>query len=214
MSLSAPATRSAPTVNGPSRRPTPRRNLDPAFDQVLAAAQHQAGWALTRLYETLSPALAGYLRAQGVSDVDDVTNEVFVAVLTGAGSFSGNEAQFRSWVFTIAHRRVVDARRAKERRPEVDSLDAGPADAPLARRGSLSAEDAALQSLGTERVARLLGALAPDQRDVLALRVLGDLSVEDIAAAVGKNPGAVKALQRRALATLRRRLSKSVGDGL
>ncbi|MDQ3680229.1 MAG: sigma-70 family RNA polymerase sigma factor [Actinomycetota bacterium] len=178
---------------------------------MLAAAQQQAGWALTRLYEALAPAVAGYLRAQGVREVEDVTNEVFIAVLTGARTFSGDEAQFRSWVFTIAHRRVVDARRARERSPGVDSLDAGPIDGPQTWRSSVSAEDIALQRLGTERVERLLGALTPEQRDVLALRILGDLSVEDVAAAVGKPPGAVKALQRRALAALRRRLSRGIG---
>ncbi len=54
----------------------------------------------------------------------------------------------------------------------------------------------------------MLGILSPDQRAVLLLRILGDLSVDDTAAAVGKSPGAVKQLQRRGLATLRRELEK------
>jgi RNA polymerase sigma-70 factor (ECF subfamily) len=66
----------------------------------------------------------------------------------------------------------------------------------------------ALTSLGDERVARLLAALAPDQRDVVLLRIIADLSIEDTAAALGKRPGAVKALQHRAMRSLRSALGE------
>ena len=58
--------------------------------------------------------------------------------------------------------------------------------------------------LGSARVHELLAELTPDQRDVMLLRVVADLTVEQVAEVVGKPPGAVKALQRRALAALRR----------
>ena len=45
----------------------------------------------------------------------------------------------------------------------------------------------------------VLDDLPPDQRAVLLLRILGDMTIEEIARAVGKRPGAVKALQRRGL---------------
>ena len=181
--------------------------LGPAFDQVLSAAQANAGWAFTRLYESLAPRVAGYLRASGVADAEDLTSEVFLAVFRGIGTFSGGEAQFRSWVFTIAHHRIVDHRRARARRPWVGPLDEG-GDAEPTQPGAESAEAGALATLGTERVQRLLDGLAPDQRDVLALRVVADLTVEQIAEALGKSTGAVKALQRRALVALRRRLAE------
>jgi hypothetical protein len=50
--------------------------------------------------------------------------------------------------------------------------------------------------------------LAPDQRDVLLLRVLGELTVEEVAGVIGKSPGAVKALQRRGLAAIKLTLAK------
>jgi len=59
--------------------------VGPAFDKVLAAAQREAGWARTRLYEWLAPVVAGYLRARGVDDPDDLTSEAFVCVFSGAG---------------------------------------------------------------------------------------------------------------------------------
>ncbi len=180
--------------------------IGPGFDDVLAAAQARAGWACTRLYESLAPAVAGYLRNQGVREPEDVTSEVFLAVFARLGSFAGTEAQFRSWVFTITHHRIVDDRRSAARRPAPQSLDALPPDG-RENGWSEPAEDDAIGRLGTERVQRVLAGLTPDQRDVLTLRVLADLTVDQVAAVVGKPPGAVKALQRRALATLRKVLA-------
>lgn len=178
----------------------------PGFDQLLDAARQGAGWAFSRLYEWLAPAVAGYARAQGATEPEDVTSEVFLAAFSTLGSFVGTEAQFRSWVFTIAHRRIIDDRRARSRRPPRQPLEAeGYGERAL--RPSGSAEDQALDAMGMERISEVLQKLAPDQRDVIALRVIADLSVEQVAAALGKQPGAVKSLQRRALATLRRQLS-------
>lgn len=180
-------------------------SFDPMFEHVLRAAQAGAGWAFTRLYESLAPAVTGYLRAQGTDDPEDLTSEVFMKVLTGCGSFTGSEAQFRSWVFAIAHSRLVDARRAKTRAHDAQTLVAGrlhDVQAPTAA----AAEDEALGRLAAEWAARLLTELSPDQRDVLALRLIAGMSVEEVAAVVAKRPTAVKALQRRALATLRRKL--------
>lgn len=181
-------------------------SLGLGFDQVLAAAGQGAGWAFTRLYEWLSPAVAGYVRAQGASDPEDVTSEVFLAAFSNLRTFSGTETQFRSWVFTIAHRRIIDDRRARTRRPPPQSLE-DEIPAPGGRSVGASAEDDALDAMGMERIREVLEKLAPDQRDVIALRVIADLSVEQVAAALGKQPGAVKSLQRRALASLRRQLS-------
>ena len=197
-------------VQGEHRRIGQGCTLGPDFEQVLAAAQQGAGWASSRLYECLAPSVAGYARAQGAGDPDDLTSEVFLGAFQNLGSFAGNEAQFRSWVFTIAHRRIIDDRRARARRPQPDSLDDQPGRAHHARPAG-SAEDEALDAMGMDRIREVLDRLAPDQRDVLALRVIADLSVDQVAAALGKQPGAVKALQRRALASLRRQLS---GEGV
>ena len=183
----------------------PRWALGADFDSILGAARSGACWACTRIYQSLAPAVAGYLRAQGADDPDDLTSEVFLRVFSGCGSFSGDEAQFRAWVFTIAHSRLVDARRARDRTPEVGVLDDecpdgwGPTTA--------GADDEAMDRLAVDGIRQLLDALTSDQRNVVALRIVGQLSVEEAATALEKPPGAIKALQRRALATLRRRLA-------
>ncbi len=179
------------------------RTIGWGFEGVLAGAQQGAGWACTRLYETLAPAVHGYLRSQGARDPADLTSTVFLAVFSRCGSFSGNEAQFRSWVFTIAHHRLVDDRRAAGRTPPLEPLDDG-----LSTATSAPAEDLAMQHLGEERVVGLLAGLTADQRAVLAMRVIADMTVDEVAAVLGKRPEAVKALQRRGLDALRRTLAK------
>jgi RNA polymerase sigma factor (sigma-70 family) len=171
-----------------------------AFDVVLGAAQVGAAWALERLYADLAPAVVGYLRAQGAVEPDDLTNEVFERAFTRIVSFSGNEAMFRSWVFTIAHHRLVDDRRRSARRPRSDSATGVET---IAAPGG-DVEEEALRRLSDDRVRRLCERLVPDQRSVLLLRMVGGLSIEQTAEAIGKSPGAVKALQHRAVATLRR----------
>jgi len=174
-----------------------------SFDAVLAAARAGEGWAFERLFAWLGRAVAAYLRGAGTEDPDGSANDVFLRAFTSLDRFDGNEDRFRSWVFTIAHHLVIDERRRSARRPRRTSLDAaGPELGPVTND---SAEEA-LVSLGDDRVRRLLAGLAPDQRDVVLLRVVSDLSIEDTAAALGKRAGAVKALQHRAMRTLRKQL--------
>ncbi|HJV08999.1 MAG TPA: sigma factor, partial [Acidimicrobiales bacterium] len=116
------------------------------FERVLAAAQADAPWAYERLYRSLSPSVCGYLRIQGAADPEDLTSEVFL------GAFAGDEAQFRSWVFTIAHRRLTDERRARGCRPQL-------ADATLPDAAGGDVEEEALRRLSAERVRSLCAGL-------------------------------------------------------
>jgi len=162
-----------------------------------------APWAFERIYADLAPVVAGYLRVQGAAEPDDVTSEVFLGVFTGIDSFQGVETQFRSWVFTIAHRKLIDERRRRSRRRWLPAGDMAAFDQ---TGGDVEAD--ALDALGSQRVIEWCANLSADQRDVLVLRIVGDLTVEQVAAIVGKSGGAVKALQRRAVASLRQQLEK------
>ena len=166
---------------------------------VVSRARAGSPEAFTEIYQALAGPVAAYVRSKGVADPADLTSEVFLAVFTGIGRFSGSEAQLRSWVFTIAHRRVVDQWRRQGRHPGLSPYE--PEDD---LRTAPSAESGALVALGEERVHALLATLTEEQREVMTLRILGDLTVEQVAEVVGRRTGAVKALQRRALASLRR----------
>ena len=172
-----------------------------AFDEILAAARAGAPWAWERLYRWIAPSLTGYLRGQGAAEPDDLAGEVLVNIVRDLPRFAGGERDFRAWAFTIAHRRLTDERRRRGRRPDVPVE--GEALARLAGPGGDVGEDAAA-GLDARRVRALLADLPDDQRAVMLLRIVGDLTVEEIAAAVGKRAGAVKALQRRALRRIER----------
>ena len=160
-------------------------------------------WAFERLYADLAPVVAGYLRLQGAAEPEDLTSDVFLGVFTGIDSFEGSETQFRSWVFTIAHRRLVDERRRLARRLWSPAGDLAAFD-----KSGGDVEADALDALGSRRVFEWCAGLSADQRDVLVLRVVGDLTIDQVAAIVDKSPGAVKALQRRALTALRQQVEK------
>ena len=167
-----------------------------SFEDVLLAARAGAEWAWERIYAELAPGVRGYLRANGASDPDDLVSETFLQVVRGLAGFEGDERAFRGFVYTIAHRRLLDEHRRRFRRP---SAPTAPDELALLAPPGGDVEDDAHASLDAERVRAAIDDLPPDQRAVLLLRILGDLTIEQVAEAVGKKPGAVKALQRRAL---------------
>ena len=173
------------------------------FASVLVAARAGADWAWEDLYDSLAPKVLGYLRGLGAAEPEDVTGEVFVQVVRDLERFDGDEPAFRAWVFTIAHHRFLDERRRSARRPVEPVADVGEGHGPAG-----DTEEDALRELASERVRELLAGLTGDQRAVLLLRILGGLTVEQVARAVGKRPGAVKALQRRGLAALKKELDR------
>jgi RNA polymerase sigma factor (sigma-70 family) len=169
-----------------------------AFDDVLAAAQAGAAWAFEVLYRDLAPSVTGYLRLHGAAEADDLASETFIGVFTGLAKFSGDEDGLRAWVFTIAHRRLLDDWRRRSRRPQL-------ADDPGDLTGYLggNVEDDVLERVGAETVQQLCGTLPEDQRSVLLLRILADLTIEQVAEVMGRTVPSVKALQRRGLRALR-----------
>ncbi len=178
------------------------------LDGLVIAARQGGDWALARIWTELSGPVAGYLRARGVVDVDDVTSEVFLAAFQGLPSFVGEGERFRAWLFTIAHHRSVDAARQRSRRAAETPFDVNRDD-----RSSASAEDAVLLSEQTDATIQLLNLLTPDQREVVLLRFVADLSLEQVAAITGRKIGAVKQLQRRGIDALRRHLNGATSPG-
>lgn len=169
---------------------------------MLRAAQTGATWACTTIWVEYAPAVAAFLTARGSREPDDLTSEVFLAVFDRLPGFVGGEPEFRSFVFSIAYRRLVDELRVRSRRgdPIEWSADSDP-------RSSPSAEDDALTRLGDTSALNLLETLPEDQRNVMVLRIVADLTVEQIASVLGKRAGAVKALQRRALESMRKKIA-------
>lgn len=178
------------------------------FGTIVAAARRGEPQAFEEIYLRLSPIVAGYLRLQGCRDADDLTSEVFIGVLRNVEAFKGDEAAFRTWVFTIAQRRLLDARRRAARKPPPGplpaDLDAGPA-------GDEDVEAAVARSLEADHIRALCARLPPDQRNVVLLRLLGRFTVGDVAEVLGKTTGGVKAAQRRGFRTIARLMAREDG---
>ena len=177
---------------------------DDQFTTLLASARAGSEDAWAEIYRELAPALLGYMRVSGEPEPEDALGEVFLQVARDVSGFEGSWAKFRSWTFTIAHHRMIDAGRRRSRRPvELVAEPPEPAHAPVDE-----AAEGALARIGHERVLEVLGALSEGQRAVVLLRVIGGLSVEQVADAIGKGPGAVKQLQRRGLVAAQEELAK------
>jgi RNA polymerase sigma factor (sigma-70 family) len=171
--------------------------------EIVEAARRGDRAALEALYRHLAPAVLGYLRAQGARDAEDLASETFVGVVRGLSRFRGDERAFRSWVFGICHRRLIDERRRLARHREEPT---SPDDLPERRGGNV--EEEAMARLGSTWARELVARLTGDQRDVLLLRILADLPIEDVGRLLGKSRGAVKSLQRRALLALARQVDR------
>jgi RNA polymerase sigma factor (sigma-70 family) len=172
------------------------------FAACLLAARDGDAAAWSQLYHELAPLVIGYLRAQRLPDPEDVAGEVFLQLVRDLHRFDGDAKAMRSWVLAITHHRLLDARRRDQRRPAIPTATEdlppllGPADT----------EADALAAIAFGELDGVLRTLTDDQRTVLLLRVIADLSIEDVASVLGRRPGAIKQLQRRATAALRREL--------
>jgi RNA polymerase sigma-70 factor (ECF subfamily) len=173
----------------------------PSLEDALPAAQVGRPWALQVLYKKLAPRVHGYLLTRGASEPEDLTSEVFLTVFSKLATVTGGPEGLQTMVFSIAHARLVDDLRRQARRGPAVSYESW-----HDGRTAASSEDEAVDRIGAAEVRALLDQLPTDQRDVLLMRLVADLSVEQVAVALGRSAGAVKQLQRRGLLALRVRL--------
>jgi RNA polymerase sigma factor (sigma-70 family) len=152
------------------------------------------------VYVRLAPAVLGYLRGQHVEDPEDLLGEVFYQVARSLDGFQGDDDDLRRWVFTVARNRVIDARRRAARRLRI------------ARRAQEPETVVLPPAEPDDDLIEALAALTEDQREVIALRFVADLSLDDVAHLTGRSTNAVKAMQHRALAQLARRLKPTDGE--
>ncbi|MDO8506863.1 MAG: sigma-70 family RNA polymerase sigma factor [Candidatus Limnocylindria bacterium] len=161
--------------------------------------------AFAELYDTHCNAVYRYVlyRVREPSDAEDLTSEVFTRAFANIHRYRWQGKSFLAWLYTIARNAVTDRRRRT--RPTVDLDDAYgvAADGP-------TAHDHAVRG---EQVDALRGAvkhLTTEQQEVLLLRFVEHMSSRQVAKMLGKNEGAIRALQFRALGRLRKILTTEV----
>lgn len=176
------------------------------FQRVLEQAKAGDESAWTTLYDALAPTVVGYLRAKGAPHPEDAASEVFLQVVRDIDRFEGTEAGLRSWVFSIAHHRMIDQARWVARRPAFPTKD----EALYELAPGHEWENDLIEDLAGWELSRLFREATPDQQEVLVLRFVVGLTMAEIAEVTGKQLGAVKALQRRGLDVVR----EAIDDGV
>lgn len=174
------------------------------FDDLVRDARLGEGAAFAELWSRHAARVAGFVRAGGATDVEEITSDVFAAAFDGIGRFEGDETGFVALLMTIARRRVTDEHRRRSRRLPVESWEHH-----RDIQGAGSVEDDAIARASVGELSEHLARLTQDQREVVLLRLLADLSLEQTAGVMGKRVGTVKSLQRRGLDALRRSLAAS-----
>src|SRR3954469_7547879 len=149
-----------------------------AFDAVVAAAQRGDSQAIERLFRELQPRLLRFLRSMEDRAADDLAAEVWLAVASGISRFEGNWADFRAWVFAIGRKRLADHRRTAVRR-RTDAIDGA------AFAGQHAEDDPEAETVdkisGQDAASLIASVLGGDQAEVVLLRVLADLDVDQVA---------------------------------
>ncbi len=168
---------------------------------VIDRARRGDRGAFAELYDEHVEAVYRYVlyRLREASDAEDVTSEVFTKAFASIHRYRWQGKSFLAWLYTIARNAVTDRRRRDRPTIELDNAFGIPEQGPTAHD----------QAVHGEQVEALRGAvkhLTGEQQEVLLLRFAENLSSRQVAVKLGKNEGAIRALQFRALGRLRKLL--------
>ena len=174
-----------------------------AEEVLLADAMNLDESALGELYDRYEAKIYSYIyRRTGQQPLaEDLTAQVFLKMLEALNSGKAWHSSFSGWLYRIAHNLVIDYYRRRDRDQQV-AID----DAPVLIAGSDNPVRAAELQLEADKLRSAIGRLTDEQADVISLRFLEGYSINEVAAMMDKTEGAIKALQYRAVATLRQLL--------
>ncbi|MEV7089710.1 ECF subfamily RNA polymerase sigma factor, BldN family [Streptomyces sp. NPDC093085] len=190
------------TTSTPARRPS--ADSDSArMMELVERAQAGEAEAFGRLYDQYSDTVYRYIyyRVGGKATAEDLTSETFLRALRRISTFTWQGRDFGAWLVTIARNLVADHFKSSRFRLEVttgEMLDANEVER--------SPEESVLESLSNAALLEAVRKLNPQQQECVTLRFLQGLSVAETARVMGKNEGAIKTLQYRAVRTLARLL--------
>jgi RNA polymerase sigma-70 factor (ECF subfamily) len=175
--------------------------------RLVTAAQAGDGEAFGQLYDRYVDTVFRfiYFRVNDRALAEDFTSETFLRALRRIGSISYQGRDIGAWFVTIARNIILDHLKSARNRLEVTTADTVEGD-----QREPSPETAVLELLTNERLMAAVNRLGDEQRECVMLRFIQGFSVAETAAVMGKNDGAIKALQHRAV----RKLAELVGDEL
>ena len=158
---------------------------------------------LVNLYDEYYGKIAhyAYVRIGNRTEAEDIAGDVFVRALESIKSYEERGLPMQAWLFKIAHNLVVDYLRKASKRTSVpiDTVEI---------RDDNDPEGTAIFNLELESVRKAMESLTEDQQEVLRLRFFGSLPSKEVAGVMNKSNGAVREMQRAALARLRQLLDR------
>ncbi len=137
-----------------------------------------------------------YYKVGTRAEAEDLTAQVFMKAWEAIANYKWMDRPFAAWLYRIAHNIVVDYFRTRR---DVASLEDMPY---LEENGHLTLEELSQQHMTADTLRRAIARLTHDQQRVIVLRFLEGYSTDQVAQILGKQPGAVRTLQHRALAGL------------
>jgi len=160
--------------------------------------------AFAEIYDQHQPAIYRYIfyRLGDAGVAEDLTSEVFVRLVERIDRFTYRGRPLLAWLYTIARNLITDHHRRVQRSPLLPLDEQVVADRP-------DPEEAVMDTLIQHRLVAAMDKLTEDQRRVILLKFIEGLDNESVARILGKSVGAIKALQHRALAAMRRILEQN-----
>jgi RNA polymerase sigma-70 factor, ECF subfamily len=199
--LRAPPTEPRRSPGEAARPPTEPPPADTHVEtwELVTRAQQGDGEAFGQLYDRYFDTVFRYIyyRVYDRATAEDFTSETFLRALRRIGGLSYQGRDIGAWFVTIARNIVIDHVKSARNRLEVTTPEI--LDTSASEPGP---EASVLNALTTEQLMRAVGTLGDDQRDCITLRFIQGLSVSETAQIMGKNDGAIKALQHRAVRKL------------
>ena len=177
--------------------------LDALVQRAVAGDTH----ALHGIYVHFAPRLHRFVlvRVRERADADDLVQRVFLKMIEALPRYEARGVPFAAWVFRLARNTVIDFERTRRSHETLDAIAEQPVDGASPRElAVLEAERAAVRAA--------LVTLTPDQQDVITYRFFAGLSPAEIGALMNRREGSVRALQFRAIESLRVRLGNSSSD--
>jgi RNA polymerase sigma-70 factor (ECF subfamily) len=175
---------------------------NPISDEVLVRATKGDERAIAVIWTAWNPPLLRFFRGRNAVEPDDLAQQVWLEVAKKLPGFKGDRDAFRRWIFTLAHRRLIDAARVRLRRP------------PTVEQVDTAVDDGTNQVDELDWALSLLQQLPDQQAAAVSLRILAEMSVPDVAAVMGKRPGAIRALTHRGLRRLEELIDRQENPGV
>jgi RNA polymerase sigma-70 factor, ECF subfamily len=170
-------------------------------DQALViSAQNGNSQAVGELYDRHQERIFRYVRSRVYDHqlAQDLTGEIFTRMVTNLNQFENNGYPFTAWLYRIARNLIIDHHRKKDRYMNVPIEE-------VYHVGTTDYEPAATveKQLRAERLHQALETIDETQQEVIRLRFLAGLSLQEVADTLDKTVGAIKAQQYRGLMALR-----------